>query len=466
MLVGLGVAPAASAANIPDIYTGTGTGNVTTGSNWSLTTAPIISNDAVFNGSSIAGIKNFGSGGTVTNQTVGSYNVTATTGTYTLRNDTTSASNVVLTLGGGGSTGNSVSGTAGDLLYAAAGSTFNLTGTNGNGGTGVLQVALGQSGNFNIAGTSTISAAISGTGFGITKTGAGTLTLTGVNTYTGGTIVDQGTLALGTGSGTGIIRGVVTVNTGATLSGSGGDSLGYTPGVQVTTLNLNGGTFNNAVAGNQGYSTNVTMTGGTLSSTGGGSFYFNVGFGLTSNASSTTSMVSSPIVLGTSNAFAVAVASGTTPSGIDLNITGAISSPGSLVKSGTGVLQLTGTNTYNGVTTISAGTLQLGNGGTTGSVASTTITNNGILNINRSNAVTLAAAIGGSGAFNQIGAGTTTLSGTNGFSGATTVSSGGLQLDYGTNNTSKLSDTASLTLGEAHINSGWWCDRYSYRSRW
>ena len=46
--------------------------------------------------------------------------------------------------------------------------------------------------------------------------------------------------------------------------------------------------------------------------------------------------------------------------------------------------------------------------------------NNGVLAINRSNALVLGGVISGSGAFNQIGSGTTTLSGANTYTGATT----------------------------------------------
>ncbi len=57
---------------------------------------------------------------------------------------------------------------------------------------------------------------------------------------------------------------------------------------------------------------------------------------------------------------------------------------------------LTGANTYTGGTTISAGTLQIGNGGTTGSVAGD-IVDNGALVFNRSNALTYAGVISGTG---------------------------------------------------------------------
>ena len=67
--------------------------------------------------------------------------------------------------------------TPADLLFAASGSTFNIVGVSGAKGKGVLNLVLGQSGNFDAVGTINVSAGISdgGNGFGITKIGAGTL---------------------------------------------------------------------------------------------------------------------------------------------------------------------------------------------------------------------------------------------------------------------------------------------------
>jgi fibronectin-binding autotransporter adhesin len=119
---------------------------------------------------------------------------------------------------------------------------------------------------------------------------------------------------------------------------------------------------------------------------------------------------------------------GTFETAADLTLSGTAGGAGALGKTGAGTLTLTGNNTYTGGTSISAGTLQLGDGGASGSIAGAVV-NNGALVVNRSNALTLGGVISGSGAFSQIGSGTTTLSGNNTYSGATTVQAGTLLIN-------------------------------------
>jgi fibronectin-binding autotransporter adhesin len=134
-----------------------------------------------------------------------------------------------------------------------------------------------------------------------------------------------------------------------------------------------------------------------------------------------------------------------TDNGVAATINAAIvnGSSQSLTKVGGGTLILTAANTYNGGTTISGGTLQLGNGGTTGSIIGNVI-NNGVFAINRSDAFTFAGVISGSGAFNQIGSGTTTLTNANTYAGPTTVTAGTLVISATGSITSNVTNNATF----------------------
>ena len=107
-----------------------------------------------------------------------------------------------------------------------------------------------------------------------------------------------------------------------------------------------------------------------------------------------------------------------------LTYAGVVSGTGSLTQAGAGTLTLTGANTYTGGTTISAGTLQIGSGGTTGSLVGD-IVDNGALIFNRSNALTYAGTISGTGTVTKLGSSARlTLTGDNTYTGSTTISAG------------------------------------------
>jgi autotransporter-associated beta strand protein len=102
-----------------------------------------------------------------------------------------------------------------------------------------------------------------------------------------------------------------------------------------------------------------------------------------------------------------------------------------LVKTGSGRITLTGSSVFAGATVVSAGTLALGNNGASGSVAGEIrVDAAGTLALNRSNGMTMTAAISGSGAVVQIGSGSTTLAAANSHTGATTVRAGILRLEH------------------------------------
>ncbi len=127
----------------------------------------------------------------------------------------------------------------------------------------------------------------------------------------------------------------------------------------------------------------------------------------------------------TNNGAIVFNRSDTITQGVDF---GTIGGSGSVTQAGGGTTIFTATNTYAGSTTISAGTLQLGDGGTSGSISGAgAITDNGALVFNRSDALvqgTDFGTIAGTGTVTQAGSGRTTLNAVNTFAGATTVSSG------------------------------------------
>ncbi len=106
---------------------------------------------------------------------------------------------------------------------------------------------------------------------------------------------------------------------------------------------------------------------------------------------------------------------------------GEIAGTGSVSQIGTGTTILTGNDTYTGGTNVAAGTLQLGNGGTTGSIVGNVV-DNGMLAFNRSDVVTFPGEIAGTGSVSQIGTGTTILTGNDTYTGGTNVAAGALAL--------------------------------------
>jgi fibronectin-binding autotransporter adhesin len=245
----------------------------------------------------------------------------------------------------------------------------------------------------------------------VTKSDAGTWTLSGNNTYSGATTVSAGILvfqnkatraggslvsvaAAGT-VGLGVGGGGVTDYTDAEVASLFNSTLsGFTlDAASSIAIDTTAGNFNQSTAltasraltklsnntltlsGNNSYSGTTTISAGTLEigsagRLGGGNYSQNI----TNNG-----------------AFIYSGANQQTFSGI-------ISGSGSLNQNGSSTLILSNANTYSGATTINAGTLQIGTGSTTGSISSSSaITNNGTLAINRSDATTFSNTISGSG---------------------------------------------------------------------
>jgi autotransporter-associated beta strand protein len=117
----------------------------------------------------------------------------------------------------------------------------------------------------------------------------------------------------------------------------------------------------------------------------------------------------------------------TSDSSVAQTVSALITGAGGVTQNGTGTLTLSGANTYTGTTTINAGTtLQVGNGGASGTLGNGTITNNGALIVNRSGTLVINGGLTGTaGSLSVTGGGTTVLAGSsNSYGGGTTIAAG------------------------------------------
>ena len=258
-------------------------------------------------------------------------------------------------------------------------------------------------------------------------------------TSAGGTLtlsdsMGTGSLTLGAANPLGTSAGVV-IDNGGTLIVINQNGL-FGSGTTLPPLTINaGGTATTGVAGVGLNVGNVDLNGGTLASAapsttnGSWDLYGTV----TVNGGATTSTISATgVVLANSAGNTFNVNAGSTPNGVDLDVTGTITTATSitddpLIKTGTGVMSLDGNNNYNTATTISGGTLRVGNGGTTGTLGTGAVTDNASLVFDRSDSVTVSLAINGAGAVTQAGSGTLILNGTNVYLGGTIMQAGVLQ---------------------------------------
>jgi len=319
-----------------------------------------------------------------------------------------------------------------------------------------------------------------------------------ISSYSGGTLLSAPFVAIGTDAalGTGTITftggglratsagvrtlsNAVTISAGATFYGSGTSNhpdvvftgpISLTGSTQTVTTTLSSGsTFNGLIqfngsvgdggnaygltkagagtlvlGGSNTYSGTTTLTAGTLrvanadALTGGGNLTFTGG---TLQYSGSNTVDYSSRIVGSSSAIAIDT------NGQSVTFTSALASSnaGGLTKSGAGVLTLTANNAYTGLTTVSGGTLQVGNGGATGSITGNlALSNTAAVVFSRSDNLTFSGAISGTGSFTKSGPGTLTLSGNNAYAGLTTVAGGTLT----------ISTTTALASGTIALDGG------------
>jgi fibronectin-binding autotransporter adhesin len=515
----------------------------------------------VISGSGAVTINNIGTGVTTFSNTGSTYSgqLTVQSGTLSIDTANDSGSNGEL-----GNNGNAVilggSGTTGTLEYTGVTDASSKKFTMALGGTGVFQVDTAAT-------TLTLSGVIDGSG-GLTKTGAGTLSLNALNTYSGDTTINGGTLLLGNAAGipSGTGKGNVIIGSSGTLSTNDKDAIsinglsgggvvqktGGSPDTITLGNNNANGSFSGVLqdggsthelviiktgSGTQTFSGNNTYAGATtiqngilsvssLNKVSGGSASSNLGHpitvangtiaigattntgqltytgtgettdrvinlagttgGATLDQSGTGTLTFSSNFTATGAGSKTLTLQGSTAGGGVIN--GAIvdnsgTNKTSLVKTGSGTWTLGGTNLYTGLTNITAGTLAEGvsnaistgavtvNGATavfdlganhTDTVGIVTLDGGGSITGTGTSALTStgsfemksgsdSAILAGSGiALNKTTAGTVTLTGANTYSGTTTISAGTLSLSgASTNNiasSTTIVDNATLNV--------------------
>ncbi|WP_410964196.1 autotransporter-associated beta strand repeat-containing protein [Salmonella sp. ZJHZ19_0081] len=305
--------------------------------------------------------------------------------------------NAVLELNTGGDFDNAISGSgqvvkSGDETLTLSGTNSYTDGTLISGGT-LVATNLEALGTGDVTNNATLELNtggdfinnIGGTGR-VEKSGDETLTLSGSNTYTGGTLISGGTLvatnveALGTGDVTD--NAVLELNTGGDfINNIGGTGRVEKSGDDTLTL-----------SGSNSYTGGTLISGGTLVAT---------------------------------NVDALGSGDVTDNATLELNTGGtfdnAISGSGQVVKSGDETLTLSGANSYTGGTLISGGTLVATS---VEALGSGDVTDNAVLELNTGG--TFDNAISGSGQVVKSGDKTLTLSGANSYTGGTTISGGTL----------------------------------------
>ena len=304
-----------------------------------------------------------------------------------------------------------------------------------------------------------ISGVISGTGGGLSLTGAGFLTMSGGNSYTGATTVGSAVhLTISNATGLGTIAAGTTVSSGGSLRLQGGITVG------AEALNLSG---TGVGAGNAGALRNIS---------GNNSYGGDITLAADSRVNSDADTLTlGGAVGGAGRNFTVGGSGNVTMNGVIGTTTG------TLTKDGAGTLTLGAANTFTGLTTVSGGSLVLSGSGSLAGAADLTASGAGLsisalggsatsltalsgvsgstmtlgtkaLTVGSANSSTTFAGVisGTGGSFIKTGTGTLTLSGTNTFTGGVSIQKGAVSITAGAG----LGAGSTANLGVANTSSG------------
>ena len=366
------------------------------------------------------------------------------------------------------------------------GITFGGSSSGGLGGPGTINLA-GSTPSITNGVSATINTILGGTA-GLTKNGAGILTLNGANTYSGATTISAGAVQINNAASLGsVVDGTIVIG-GAQLRLGGGISVAEAltiNGLGTGTTNATRGALSNN-SGNNTYTGKITLgSNSAINFRNGNSLTLNVGDVLVIGDGDAIDLSNRTLSLYSDNASSV------------LNIndkitdTGVLPATGGLTVSGVGTVNLNAANTFTGTTTLNQGTLALGNVNalqfstldTTGSgdrnttftVSGTNTYNlgglagNDAININantlsvgaNNESTSYTSVISGAGGLTKVGTGILTLGNNQEYTGGTTVNGGILNKTGGTFaaqsfnvgvNGTLTSSTTLLALGTNTVN--------------